>query len=693
MCCHVAPLTIESAHGLLKRYIDAKDLVAGRRLYALIEKSGLQTNLFLGSYFIRLFSLSDNVSEAYLVFRKLIEPNVFNWTAIISAFNLHGQSERAIEMHHLMQQANVPLDEYVFVALLHSCAVTSSLIQGKQLHVQINGQAARFDTFVGNSLIDMYAKCGGLEVARKVFLWLRKRDMSSRVTLVSTLKACASIEFLEDGRLIHAQAIEEGFDSGVIFGSAVTNLYAKCGKLLDACCVLEKQPSRHTGIWNALVTGYAQNGDGEKALQVFQKMRHDGFMPNEVTFVCIVKACTGMCAFDDGRHIHALIVDNDMEENSFIQSSLIDMYTASGSLDDARRVFDRVSNRDEITWGAIVTGYTEHGCGEEALLLFEQMQTEGAKFDVFTLVNVLKACTCIVALDVGQLIHGLVIEHGLESDVCLGSALIDFYSKCGSLDDAASVFNHLPKQNIVTWSAMIGGYSLHGNIKAALQFFEHMKKQGLKADDVVFVSLLSTCAQMGLVDEGKQLFEAMTKDFGLAPTGEHYNCMVDLLGRVGHFGEAESLMEFSPEESSFVGWLTLLSHCKAHNRVTMARRCFDHIVALDSGHASAYVLMSEIYDAAGMHDDAEKIRKMRDCGQAWKKPGRASIEINKKLHTFVVGDQSHSQILDIHLKLNCLNSYLIGGGHVPHAASISAYGKSKSRISRDNIFLEGTRAI
>ncbi|MCO5610815.1 hypothetical protein L7F22_065056 [Adiantum nelumboides] len=706
MCCLVTPLTLESAHGLLKKYIDAKDLVAGRKLYAFVEKVGLQTNPFLGSYFIRLFSFSDDVSEAYLAFRNLIEPNVFNWTAIISAFNQHRQSEKAIKLHHIMQQTNVPPDEYVFVALLHSCAATSSFMQGKQLHVQINGQAARFDTFVGNSLIDMYAKCGDLETAFKVFLELRNRDMvswnamiggyaqhgvseqalrlfhnmqcenvqPSRVTLVSTLKACASIEFLDDGRLIHAQAIEEGFDSGIIFGSALTNLYAKCGKLLDACCILEKQPSRHIGIWNALVTGYAQYGDGERALQVFQKMRHDGFMPNEVTYVCVVKACTGMCAFYDGRCIHVLIVENDMKENSFIQSALIDMYTASGSLNDARRVFDRVLNRNEITWSAIVTGYAQHGCGEEALLLFQQMQSEGAKCDLYTLVNVLKACTCLVALDVGQVIHGFVVEHKLESDACLGSVLIEFYSNCGSLDDAASVFNHLPNQNIVTWSTMIGGYSMQGNIKAALQLFERMKQQGLKPDDVIFVSLLSTCAQMGFVEEGKQLFEAMTKDFGLTPTGEHYNCMVDLLARVGRFGEAESLMEFSSDKSSFVGWLTLLSHCKAHSRVAMGRRCFDHIVTLDSGHASAYVLMSEIYDAAGMYDDAEKIRKMRDCGQAWKKPGQASIEINQKLHTFVVGDKSHSQMPDIHSKLNSVNCSLIDGGHVPHAGSIYVYG-------------------
>ncbi|KAH7426167.1 hypothetical protein KP509_11G087600 [Ceratopteris richardii] len=609
-------------------------------------------------------------------------------------------------MLHPMLQTNVLPDAHLFVALLHACAVDGSLFQGKQLHVQIKEQASRFDTFVGNALIDMYAKCGDLDTGLRVFLSSSNRDLvswnsmiggyahhgfndkalslfydmqleniqPSRVTFVSALKACAKIEFRDEGRLVHAQAIEEGFDTGVIFGSALTNFYAKCGKISDACCVLEKQPNRHIGIWNALVAGCTQNGDGEKALQVFEKMRHDGYMPNEVTYVCALKACTGLASFDDGRRIHMLIIDNKMEKNSFVESSLIDMYSASGSLDDARKIFDGISSCDAITWSAIVTGYAQHGRGEEALLLFEQMQAEGVESDLFTLVNALKACTCLVALDVGELIHGLAVENGFETDLCLCSMLIDFYSKCGSLDDAAATFNHLPKHNIVTWSAMIGAFSLHGNIQAALGYFESMKQHGVKPDDIVFVSLLSTCAQMGLLKEGKQLFEAMIKEFGLTPTGEHYNCMVDLLGRVGCFGEAELLMEFSPAESSFVGWLTLLSHCKAHSRVTMGRKCFDRVTALDSGHASAYVLMSEIYEAAGMHEEAEIIRKMRDTGQVWKKPGQASVEINKKSHAFIVGDKSHFQIVDILAKLDVLNCSIIGTGHVPHAASVHSCG-------------------
>lgn len=697
---HGAPISIQTAHGLLKRYIDTKDLVAGRKLYALITEAGLQSNTFLGSYFIRLFALSESFPESDLVFSKLKEPNVFNWTAIISALSQHGQSERAIKMHHQMQQANVQPDEYVFVAVLHACAMTASLTQGKLIHVQIHGNGAKSDVFVGNALIDMYAKCGDLKGALRVFHGLKKRDLvswnamiagytqhglsemalcffhsmqqeslkPSHVTFVSILKACSIVELLDQGKLIHAQVIEEGFESGIIIGSALTNMYAKCGKLVDACCVLDKQPSRHTGIWNALVTGYAQHGDGERALQLFQKMRHDGFKPNEVTFVCTLKACTGMEAFDSGKQIHTLIIDSGVEQNSYIGSSLIDMYSALGSLNDARRVFDRVLKHDEITWSAMVTGYAQHGCGEEALHLFQKMQLEGVRSDLFTYVNILKACTGIVALDQGQLIHGLIVENGLESDACLGSTLIDFYAKCGSLGDAANVFDHLPKQNLVTWSAMIGGYALHGNHKAALQFFDNMQHQGLKPDDVVFVSLLSTCAQMGLVKEGKQLFEAITKEFGLLPTGEHYNCLVDLLGRVGRLGEAESLMEFSPAKSSFVGWITLLSHCRAHGRVAMGRRCFDHIVGLDCGHASAYVLMADIYADAGMWDAAEKIRKMRNCTQAWKKPGQASIEIDKKMHVFVVGDKSHPQRNDIYLKLNSLNFHLMVGGHVPCAA-------------------------
>jgi pentatricopeptide repeat protein len=296
------------------------------------------------------------------------------------------------------------------------------------------------------------------------------------------------------------------------------------------------------------------------------------------------------------------------------------------------------------------------------------MQLQGVKADLFTFVYILKACTDIIALEEGLLIHYIIIEMGIELDSCLGSTLIDFHAKCNSIKDATNVFVHLPKQNVVTWSAMIGGYTLHGNHEAALQSFKDMKHLGLEPDDVMFISLLSTCAQMGLVDEGKDLFDVMTNEFGLVPSGEHYNCLVDLLGRVGRLTEAEALMELAPAESSFVGWMTLLSHCRAHGWVAMAKRCFEHIVALDCGHGSAYVLMSDIYTGAGMWDDAERIGKMKNFSQAWKKPGQASVEVNKKVHTFVVGDRTHPQKEGIYSKLNHLNFHLLMAGYVPHTA-------------------------
>ena len=167
----------------------------------------------------------------------------------------------------------------------------------------------------------------------------------------------------------------------------------------------------------------------------------------------------------------------------------------------------------------------------------------------------------------------------------------------------------------------------------------------------------------------------MTNEFGLVPSSsEHYNCclVIDLLGRVGRLGEAEALMKLAPAESSFVGWMTLLSHCRAHGKVALANRCFEHIIALDCGHGSAYVLMSDIYTGAGMWDDAAKVCKMKNFIQAWKKPGKATIEINKKVHTFVVGDRSHPQQEDIYSKLSNLNFQLLMGGYVPHALTVTS---------------------
>jgi pentatricopeptide repeat protein len=173
-------------------------------------------------------------------------------------------------------------------------------------------------------------------------------------------------------------------------------------------------------------------------------MQQEGMSPDKFTFVQVIKACAGLGALEDGRFVHKQLIQSGFESDIFVGSSLVDMYAKCGSIEDAWRVFNKMPSRDVVTWNAIVLGHVKCGQGQKALELFQEMQQEGVQPDSVTFVGVLNACASAVALEEGRCIHQQILQSGLESDVFVGSSLVDMYAKCGSIADAWSVFHEMP---------------------------------------------------------------------------------------------------------------------------------------------------------------------------------------------------------------------------------------------------------
>ncbi len=173
-----------------------------------------------------------------------------------------------------------------------------------------------------------------------------------------------------------------------------------------------------------------------------------------VTFVGVLNACASMVALEEGRHTHEQIIQSGYESVSFVGNSLIDMYAKCGSIEDAKRVFNKLPSCDVVSWNAMLLGHVKCGQGQKALELFQQMQQEGVSPDPVTFVGVLNACASLFALEEGKRIHEQIIQSRCESDVFVRSSLVDMYAKCGSMVDASRVFNNLSSQDVVTWNAM-----------------------------------------------------------------------------------------------------------------------------------------------------------------------------------------------------------------------------------------------
>eukprot|EP01018_Ginkgo_biloba_P022430 Gb_00259 [translate_table: standard] len=421
--------------------------------------------------------------------------------------------------------------------LLQICINKRSLVEGKQVHAKIIRTRPEVDGFIKSNLVNLYAKCGSVAYARHVFDKMPERNVISWTAMIAAyvqnrcyeeafellslmqeagarpdqftfpclLKACAGLADVVQGKLVHAVIIKTGSDSDVFVGSALVDMYTKCGSVIDARLVFDKMPRRNVVSWTAIITGYGQTGHGEEALELFHQMQRGNMKPNRFTLASVLKVSAGLADLERGKQLHAYIVKTGFDADTPMHSALVVMYAKSGSLDEASKIFFKIPKRDSLSWNAIILGYVQNGYDNEALSCFCQMHFECLKPDHFTFASVLRACASIQALKRGKEVHGYSIKSGLESNDFVGSALVDMYAKSKSLNDAHTVFDKMPEQNAVSWNAMIGGYSQNEHHEEAIELFCQMQWKSVRANSFTFTSVLSACAGLEAVQQGKQI--------------------------------------------------------------------------------------------------------------------------------------------------------------------------------------------
>eukprot|EP01018_Ginkgo_biloba_P031698 Gb_03136 [translate_table: standard] len=682
---------------ILKGCASTKTLSEGERIHAHIIKTGITADTYLANCLVNMYVKGGNVIYARQVFDKMTERNLVSWTAMIAGYAQNGHAEQALQFFREMQSADMRPNSHGFGSVLRACSSLENIEQGKQVHACILKTGLESDACVGSALVDMYCKSGSVVNARKVLDKMAQTEVISwtamiagyarngfaeealklfcqmqpagmkpnHFTFTSVLGVCTSQANLEQGKQVHADIIKNGFAVDARVRVALVDLYAKCKNLADALKIFRSIPKRDVVIFTVMIGGYAQNGQGEEALKLFWEMQRLDTKPNHLTFTTVISACTDLASLDYGQQIHALIIKYGFESIVHVGSAIVDMYAKCGSVFDARNMFDRMAEQNIISCSAMVAGYALNGYAEEALKLFLRLQRAGMKSNGFVFSSVLRACASIADLEQGSQVHLQIIKTGFESDVCVGSALVDMYANCGSVVDAHKVFDRMPERDRISWTAMIAGFAQHGQGREALQFFEQMKGQGINPNLVTFVSVLSACSHAGLVDEGRHYFESMERDHGISPVLQHYACMVDLLGRAGRLDEADDFINKMPCEPSALVWRTLLGACRIHGNMEIGARAAERILELEPQDDATYVLLSNIYAAAGRWNDALEVRKMMKSRGVQKEPGLSWIEVENSMHSFASRDTSHPQAQEIYSKLDELTNLMKEAGYVP----------------------------
>ncbi|KAF3456707.1 hypothetical protein FNV43_RR01361 [Rhamnella rubrinervis] len=460
---------------------------------------------------------------------------------------------------------------------------------------------------------------------------------------VPTLRNCTKMAELKK---IHAHIVKLPLSQSNFLVTKMLDVCDYNGEVGYARLLFQQVFEPNVFLFNAMIRVYTHNDVNSLALTLYKQMlRHplseNPIFPDKFTFPFVVKSCAGLLCQDLGRQVHAQLCKFGPKSHSITDNALIDMYTKCDNLTDAQKVFENMDERDAISWNcllsghvklgqmrrartlfeempnktivswtAMISGYTRIGCYAEALGIFRQMQMLGIEPDEISIVSVLPACAQLGALEVGKWIHIYSDKNGLLRSTCICNALIEMYAKCGCIDPALQLFNQMLERDVISWSTMIGGLANHGRAHEAIELFRVMHRSGIEPNGITFLGLLSACTHAGFWTEGLRYFDSMRKDYNIEPEVEHYGCLVDLLGRLGHLDQALEAIKKMPMKSDAKIWGSLLNSSRTHCNVAIAVIAMEQLSELEPDDIGNYVLLSNIYADIGKWESVSKIRKL-----------------------------------------------------------------------------------
>lgn len=486
------------------------------------------------------------------------------------------------------------------------------------------------------------------------------------------LKRCETIEELKQ---VHARFVKlRLFCSSPFSASSVlaTCALSKWENGMDyAASVFRGIDDPCTFDFNTMIRGYVNETSFEEALCVYNEMIQNGIEPDNFTYPCLLKACTRLKLIREGKQIHGHVFKLGLEDDVYVQNSLINMYGRCGEIALSSAVFEKLESKTAASWSSMVSACAGMGMWGECLMLFREMCREtDLKAEESGMVNALSACANTRALNLGMSIHGFLLRNISKLNIAVQTSLVDMYAKCGCLDKALHIFKKMETRNNLTYSAMISGLALQGEGEAALRMFSEMIEEGLESDHVVYVSVLNACSHSGLVKEGRRVFEEMLREGKVEPMAEHYGCLVDLLGRAGLLEEALETIESMPIEQNDVVWRSFLSSCRVHQNVELGQIAARELLKLSSHNPGDYLVISNMYAQAQMWEDVARARTGLVNKGLKQTPGFSIVEVKGKNYRFVSQDRSHPQCKEIYKMLHQMEWQLKFEGYSPDTTQI-----------------------
>ncbi|PKA57859.1 Pentatricopeptide repeat-containing protein [Apostasia shenzhenica] len=377
------------------------------------------------------FAKAGFLDDARRLFDEMPERNLVSWTGMITGYSKSGRPTEAIELFRTMLAEGVMPDAVAFVPVLAACAQMKNHRTGRWIHQLVEKLNVGFNENLIVTIVDMYAKCGDILSARQVF-----DEM--------------------------ARSVRPAWN-------ALIDGYCKLGLVDTARSLFDQMQSHDLITFNSMITGYIHSSKLKEAFSLFSDLRSSGFQPDKFTVVSLLSACASLGAFDQGKSLHAFIETSFIKSDIFMNTALLDMYAKCGKMELAKQVFDRMPERDLMSWTAVISGFAMNGLGRPALEHFCSMKEEGIQPNPVAYIAVLNACSHSGLIDEGRKhLQEMQTLYDIEPEIEHYGCMVDLYGRVGRLEEAEKLIKSMRIQpSDVIWGSFLRSCRLQKKLDLA----------------------------------------------------------------------------------------------------------------------------------------------------------------------------------------------------------------------------------
>ncbi|PHT98865.1 Pentatricopeptide repeat-containing protein [Capsicum chinense] len=536
----------ETFSRLIESCINEKSLNLGRKLHEKMEYLLEKIDPFIETKLLGMYSKCGSFQEAYQLFDKMSQRDLFAWSAMIGACSRESRWSKVKELFYMMMGEGIVPDSFLFPKILQACANCGDVESGMLIHSIVIRCGMGCEIRVNNSLLAVYAKCGLLGCAERLFESMEMRDTVSWNSII--MAYCHNGEIVEARRLLNLMSVE-GVEPSLITWNILIASYNQLGRCDEALEVMKEMEGN--GImpdvftWTCLISGLAQHNRNGQALQLFREMILIGVTPSEVTLTSIISACASRKDLRKGRELHSLAVKFGFDREVIVGNALVDLYSKCGKLEAARLVFDTIPDKDVYSWNSMIGGYCQAGYCGKAYDLFMKMH-----------------------------------ESEVSPNVITWNVLITGHMQNGDEDQALDLFRRMEKDGSIkrdaaSWNALIAGYLQNGQKEKALGIFRKMQSFGFKPNAVTILTILPACANLIAAKKVKEIHRCALR-WNLENELSVANSLIDTYSKSGGIKYSRAIFD-GMSTKDIISWNTMIAGYVLHGYSSEAIKLFDQM--------------------------------------------------------------------------------------------------------------------